>query len=89
MYVEFPQGYSVSDIDVTAILLNGELPIVERPYAIGDYDLDEIPDLMVKFDRFEIQSMFPDSGIPEHEVVITGELTNGTKFKGSDTVRMK
>jgi|GEM_PF-4741931 hypothetical protein len=63
-YIELPEGYNVSDIDVTSILLNETVSVYlldvpapkPVPTEVGDYDEDGIPDLMVKFDRAEVIS---------------------------------
>jgi hypothetical protein len=56
--------------------------------AIGDYDQDSIPDLMVKFDRASIASWIYQNAGMQHEVsiTITGELTDGTPFEGTDII---
>ena len=41
---------------------------------------------MVKFDRNSVQEMLEVGD--EVEIVITGELTDGTSFKGTDTIRV-
>ena len=61
VFIEFPESApcDVSQIDVNSIVLsvNGyNIPAESRPSNIGDYDLDDIPDLMVKFDRQLLQS---------------------------------
>lgn len=56
--------------------------------AIGDYDGDSVPDLMVKFDRESIVAWIYQRMGMQHEVTltITGELTDGTPFEGTDTI---
>jgi hypothetical protein len=65
--------------------------------AIGDYDGDSIPDLMVKFDRAEIESYVLDhvdmgelvrSRFAEVTLAVTGEFTEGTPFQGSDIIKI-
>jgi len=55
-FIELPEDYNVADINVSSIMLNDTIPAELRPLAIGDYDEDGIPDLMVKFDRAEVIS---------------------------------
>ena len=56
-YIELPECYNVSDINVYSIMLNDTLPVdTEAPTAIGDYDNDTITDLMVKFDGAKVIS---------------------------------
>jgi hypothetical protein len=97
-YVELPEGYNVSDIDVYSIMLNNTFPVsllpnppVPVPTEIGDHDDDGIPDLMVKFNRTELTSyIYHDLGIKYGDVTLTisGNLTDGTPFEGSDTIRV-
>ena len=95
-YIELPEGYDVSDIDVSTVMLNDTIPVslLDVPAAepvpteIGDYDEDGIPDLMVKFDRAMVDSFICNQGITYDEVslTITGELFDGTPFEGADIV---
>lgn len=85
-YIELPEGYDVGEIDVSTIMLNEEVPAELQPTEIGDYDGDEIADLMVRFDRSAVQSIL-EAG-DEVEITVTGELTDATPFQGSDTIRV-
>ncbi|MBE0447824.1 MAG: hypothetical protein IBX64_06950 [Actinobacteria bacterium] len=85
-YIELPEGYDAADIDVSTVLLNDKVPAESMPTGIGDYDEDGIPDLMVKFDRAMVKGMLsPGDAV---ELTVTGELIDGTPFKGSDTIRV-
>ena len=83
-YIELPQGYVVSDIEVSTVKLNGEVEALLHPTKIGDYDGDSIPDLMVSFNRAEVIAL---AGIGEATLTVTGEV-NGIPFEGSDTIRI-
>ena len=100
-YIELPEPYDVSDINVTTVFLDGAIPAESKPWAIGDYDNDGISDeLMVKFDRYTVTehiwaklyhmgiepSSFPKEGV-EVGLTITG-LLNTETFEGSDTIRV-
>jgi len=95
-YIELPEGFDVSDIDRTTILLNDTIPVdplwVDKPLesVVGDYDEDGIPDLMVKFDRQAVIEFLKTKGIAGAEIIltVTGEV-NGTPFEGSDTIGVK
>jgi parallel beta-helix repeat protein len=90
-YIELPQGYDVSDIDVSSIMLNDTVPAEPKPTAIGDHDNDGVPDLMVKFDRNAVSELILSKGIMYGNVTltVTGKLNNGTQFEGSDTIRVR
>ena len=77
VYLELPIGYSVDNIDINLVLLNE---------AISPDKWDQQGSiLMMKFNRAEVQSLF---GIGDNEITITGELTDGTLFKGKDIVKV-
>jgi hypothetical protein len=92
-YIELPEGYDVNDINVSSIMLNATVPAEPTPTAIGDYDSDGIPDLMVKFDRASVQQYILDNVPTEARfmttvLTITGKLNDGTLFQGSGTIRI-
>jgi len=90
-YIELPEGYNVVNINASSIMLNGTIPVdSSAPKAIGDYDSDGIPDLMVKFDRAAVSGLILSQGITSGNVVltITGRLYDGTMLQGSDTIRV-
>jgi len=96
-YIELPEGYDVDDINVSTIMLNDTVPAELRPVAIGDYDEDEIPDLMVKFDRAEL-TLYVLANVDRIKLfeerfmtitlTLTGKLNDGTLFQGSYTIRI-
>jgi parallel beta-helix repeat protein len=87
-YIELPagHGYSVSDIDLDTILLNGQVQAESWPCAIGDYDEDGVPDLMVKFDRALVCALL-DVG-EQVTITISGRLLDGRLFEGTDMIRV-
>lgn len=83
-YIQPPEGYDVSDIDVDSILLEGLLGVQQ-----SDVQNDR---LMVKFDR---QDLIAYVGVvlgitsPGYvNLVVTGELTDGVLFEGLDEIRI-
>jgi hypothetical protein len=90
-YIELTEGYNISDINISTILLNNTIPAELKPTAIGDYDDDGIPDLMVKFNRTALTSyIYHALEIKYGNVTLTlsGNLIDGTPFKGSDTIKI-
>ncbi len=97
-YIELPEGYNVSDIDVSTVMLNatfavsllGVPPPEPIPTEIGDYNNNTIPDLMVKFNRAEVTSwVYNGLGIQYGNVTlaITGEQYDGTPFEGTCAIK--
>lgn len=86
-YIELPDGFDVNEIDISTVRLDSTIPAESHPTEIGDYDADEIPDLMVKFDR---QALIEHLGGGTGEVILTvsGELIDGITFEGSDTINI-
>jgi len=85
-YIELPSGYNVANINVSTLKLNGIVPAEPSPTAIGDYDNDEIPDLMVKLDRVSVAAILPVGD--NVEVKITGSLNDGINFEGIDHIKV-
>jgi hypothetical protein len=87
-YIEL-DGYDVNDIDVSTVKITDiegvpvDIPAESHPTSVGDEDTDGIPDLMVKFDRSDVQ----DACSPgTATITVTGELLGGTVFVGYDTI---
>lgn len=78
--IGLPEDYDVHDIDVSTIMLNGVVRAQSRPIGIGDTGL------MVKFSRSAVQALLtPDE---ETELTVTGALSDGRLFEGTDTIRV-
>jgi hypothetical protein len=89
-YVELAGGRDVNDIDVSSISLvwnEQKVPAEPCPTNIGDHDEDGIADLMVKFSREVVISMLAQH-VGETTLQVTGALTTGWPFAGSDTIRV-
>jgi hypothetical protein len=84
-YIELPEGYDAKEIDISSVRLNGTVPALAKPTAIGDYDKDGKPDLMVKFDRAAVQQILAVGD--QVEVTISGKVL-GIDFEGSDIVKV-
>jgi len=83
-YIELPEAYDESDIDVESILLEGLLEVQHSDVQ------DDI--LMVKFDRQDvityIELVLEIELSDDVTLMVTGELTDGTSFEGIDTIRV-
>lgn len=83
-YIELPEGYDVDDIDVGSILLEHLLEVQHSDVQ------DDV--LMVKFDRKDVIAYIElvlEIELPaDVTLMVTGELTDGTPFEGSDTIRV-
>jgi len=91
-YIELPEGYSVADINVSTVTMDGPVSAMLKPVAIGDYDNDTVPDLMVKFDRAEVTQYLlevveVDPRFITVTLTLTGKLEDGTQFQGSYAIR--
>jgi hypothetical protein len=85
-YIELPETYSVEDIDIETVMLSvGGFSISAElsPTEIGDYNDNDIPDFMVKFNRHSVQDTF-EVGVVE--MTLTCQNYDGVSFEGSDTV---
>lgn len=85
-YIELNEYYDVNDIDISSILLENCIPAELHPSEIGDYDNDGNPDLMVKFDRAEVEDILTVG--ESVTITVTGTLFDGNPFEGSDTIRV-
>jgi len=79
-FITLPEGYDVADIVVNSIECEG------APALSGTVSASDNGTLIVKFDREDLRDDLPTGdGV---EMTVTGELTDGTKFDGSDTVNV-
>jgi hypothetical protein len=85
VYIELPIGYDVNDIDVSTIRLNGVVPALTKPTNVGDYDNDGVSDLMVKFNRSDVQSIL--SVGDKVTIAVIGKV-NSSVFEGVDHIRV-
>jgi hypothetical protein len=91
VYIEFPTGYNVNEIDVSTVILANTVKVdLSAPSAIGDYNNNSIPDLMVKFNRAKVTEYILSKGIGQENIILTvsGMLLNEMSFTGSDIVRV-
>ena len=102
-YIELPDGYNVSDIDLDTVSIDCEIPAENDPQYgfvtdpesyLVDHDGDGIQERLVKFDRAEVIAYMEtidydgETGIDGSvELLVAGEVA-GVPFRGSDTVKV-
>jgi hypothetical protein len=94
-YIELPEGYDVSDVDIASIKLNDTITIdPSAPITIKDYIEDGMSDLIVKFNKNQIiEWLYTLISIEEtihpHEVMVrtTGTIKEAT-FEGYQTIKI-
>ena len=84
-FIELPENYDVNEVDVNTVKLNDQIPADPNRYIIGDFDEDGIGELLVRFDRAAVVEFLQTAGLSE--MIITGELKDGTLFEGRDVIR--
>ena len=88
-YVELPEGYNVSDVDISTIMLDTTISAdLSVSIVIGDYDNDAVLDLMVCFNRTVVAEYILSKNVVFGNITleVSGKLYNGAEFIGTDTV---
>ncbi len=84
-HIELPHEHQVSGIDISTVVMNGEVRAEAEPCATGDYDSDGIPDLTLKFPRGQVQQVLAAG--ERVEVKVAGRVGE-FEFEGKDTIRV-
>ena len=84
-YIELPEGYDVEDIDISSVTLRliETVQALANPTKVGDYDSDDVPDPMVRFERAAVRGILPTGG--EVKVTVSREV-DGELFEGTDMI---
>jgi outer membrane protein assembly factor BamB len=78
-FITLLECYDVADINISTVECEG------APALSGTISDDDSDMLVVKFHRADLLGVPTGDAV---EMTVTGELTDGTKFDGSDTVRV-
>jgi hypothetical protein len=81
-YIEL-LGLNPQNIDAATVRLAGTIPADPKFGSVGDHDSDGWPDLMVKFGRSAVDALLVP-GV--NRLTVTGKLTTGQTFSGTDNV---
>ncbi|MDC3415949.1 bacterial Ig-like domain-containing protein [Aquibacillus salsiterrae] len=87
-YVQFANDSILDDIDFDSILLNDEVAPAtkQKNDPIVDFDDDGVKEYKVVFPRQQLLNILEQG---EQELVVTGKLTNGQKFRATTTITVK
>ena len=79
--ITLPAGYTPADVDVNA-------PAIAKPLGVSSQYIDVVePDqLEIGFARNDFSDAIDKDGVWKIDVV--GRLTNGEKFKGTNTIKV-
>jgi hypothetical protein len=93
-YIELPKEYDLNSINVSSINLKGNEDIItgidlSAPKHVGDYDQDNIPDLMVKFDRAAVNQYLKNVNIKSGYLTLAliGQI-NDKVFGGTNIIKI-
>jgi len=78
-YIRLPKGFNVADIDPDSILLEDEIE-AEWTMVVKRWNY-----MIVRFNRPAVEDIVSPGRV---ELTVSGELTNGRKFEGTDTIRV-
>lgn len=84
-YLELPEGYSVLEVFVPSVKLNGAV-YAETCFGVQvfDTDMDGERELMLKFAKSDVKAtLAPGESV---EVRVTGVMNDGTPFSASDVI---
>ena len=82
-YIWLPEDCDVADVNSYSIMLEDEIK-AEWIWAVEEKQF-----VMAKFIRLEVRQLLIESGLlGEVELIITGELIDGTRFEGKDKIKV-
>ncbi|UCF00304.1 MAG: right-handed parallel beta-helix repeat-containing protein [Planctomycetota bacterium] len=81
-HIWLQEGYNILDVDPNTVSLGDEKNRIV-PHSLCPKEQERV--LMARFSRSEVQEILPIGLV---ELTVTGELLDGTKFKGADTIKV-
>jgi hypothetical protein len=82
-YIELQSSYSGSDIGFGTATLNNAIHAMLSPTVIGEYNSNRLPDLIVKFDRSELQGLLSGG---QMRFWVNFRLMGGQNCSGTDLI---
>lgn len=86
-YIELPEGYDITHINASTVLLYGIIPADPDLSYVGDYNKDNIQDLTVNFNYHSVQTLLAGN-FGEIGIIVSGELADGTPFGGTYPIQV-
>ena len=90
--IKLPNTVDAHSINASSIVLNETILAELRPFSFEERKENEL-DLTIKFDRQKVIGLVSEEYLltntfDDVTLTVTGSLTNGTLFRGSDTIRV-
>jgi hypothetical protein len=85
VYIALAAGYDVNHILLDSVFLNEVVPTAPIS-EILDFNDDNCPDLMVKFNRTLVKNVVEFQEFVT--IIITGKLIDGREFEGTDIIEL-
>lgn len=90
VYIGLPSPHMAEDIDISTIVLTTSINQIGTsqtfPHTIVDINGDNVPELMIKFDRSALIEILEQQQLCE--ITVTGKLYDGVKFEGSYIIKL-
>lgn len=82
-FIKLPEDYVDAEVNASGVMLENEIEASQVSFD------EEKGVLVARFKRFEVQRLLVESGpLGDVEISVSGELMDGIKFEGSDTIKV-